>query len=105
MEKQKDRAGRVGRAGVQEWALCHAPPLTLGSLPLAAGVGVNCFKCWGGRGAGARSGRGCVLGAQETLNAIAVDAMGPPLGAQETLPLAGNTSTSPFTLRIRTNTG
>lgn len=45
----------------------------------------------------------CALGAQETLNAIALDATGPPLGAQETLPLAGNTTTSPFTLRIQAN--
>ena len=45
----------------------------------------------------------CALGAQETLNAIAADAMGPPLGAQETLPLAGNTTTSPFTPRIQAN--
>ena len=45
----------------------------------------------------------CALGTQETLGAIVADAMGPPLGAQETLPLAGNTTTSPFTLRIQAN--
>ena len=54
-KKWKDKRTARGAWGARvcKSGHCVTPPFPLGSLPLAAGVGVDCFKCWGGRGAGA----------------------------------------------------